>query len=95
MNYVDDYRTANLALAAYLITATDAELLGAQVGGVACNVEFVLSREPTGEEVSVFFGGTGLVSALKFSEALSRLKSVVHETTRLRREPRIMEATHV
>ena len=76
------FETEKLNLAAYLIASGSAELVRTYQSSSGAPVTFALSRWPSQETIASFFTGTGVVSALKYSEALTNLKSAVFETKR-------------
>ncbi|MCX6834943.1 MAG: hypothetical protein NTW07_07390 [candidate division Zixibacteria bacterium] len=76
------YQTEKLTFAAYLIATDRAELLGAQPIAKGRAVAFLLSKSPTPDDVTSFFNGSGVVSALRFAEAINNLKSVAYEVQR-------------
>ena len=73
------YRTEKLTFAAYLIASGKAQLVGTEPHETGRNVIFLLSPEPDDEDVTGFFSGNAGVSALRYSEAMNTLKSVVYE----------------
>jgi len=81
--HTDTYRTEKLIFAAYLIAAGKATLTGAETIPHGKNVIFILSREPTDEDITEFFSGEARVSALRYAEAINTLKSVAYEGRRL------------
>jgi len=76
------YVTEKLILAAYLIASGKADLLSARSSPGNANVSFVLSTIPTRQEITDFFNGVAQVSALRYSEAITNLKSIAHEERR-------------
>ena len=79
------YRTEKLTFAAYLVATGKAGLQGTEPNGQSKNVLFVLSHEPSQDEITAFFSGAAQVSALRFAEAISTLKSAAYEARRVRR----------
>ena len=76
------YETEKLTFAAYMIASERAELVGARPIGKGRAVAFILTKAPTPEDVTCFFNGAGIVSALRFAEAINNLKSVAYEVQR-------------
>lgn len=76
------YKTEKLTFAAYLIIALKADLVGIQPIGNSRNVIFILSKSPSSEQLTEFFNGSARVPALKYAEAINRLKSVAYEARR-------------
>jgi len=76
------YKTEKLTFAAYLIVAIKAELVGIQPIGNSRNVLFILSKSPSPKQLTDFFSGSARVPALKYAEAINRLKSIAYETRR-------------
>ena len=76
------YRTEKLTFASYLIAAGKAELVGTEPIGNGRNVLFVLSMEPSQNDLAGFFGGAATVSALRYSETMNTLKGMAHEARR-------------
>ncbi len=76
------YQTEKLIFAAYMIAADKAELVGAYPLKRGKGVIFVLSAPPSSEDLTMFFNGSALVSALRFAEMINSLKSVAYEVLR-------------
>ena len=76
------WNTVKLNLAAFLIAADIAQLVETHCSPASSSVTFRLSQEPTPEQLTSFFSGTGQVSALAFSNALTNLKAAVFEAKR-------------
>jgi len=74
------YKTEKLTFAAYLIASGKTELVGTEPTPGSRNVTFVLSREPSDEEISGYFNGSAQVSALRYSETISSLKGIAFES---------------
>lgn len=77
------YKTQKLPFASFLIVSGKAELVGVEPTPGSRNVTFILSRQPSDEEISAFFTGSGQVSALRYSESLNCLKGVAYEAKRV------------
>ena len=76
------YKTEKLTFAAYLMVALKAELIGVTPIGNSRNCLFILSKSPSQEQTTGFFNGTARVPALKYAEAINRLKSIAYEARR-------------
>lgn len=76
------YKTEKLTFAAYLILALNAELIGVTPLSDSRNVTFILSKSPEPEQITAFFNGTAKVPALRYAEAINRLKSIAYEARR-------------
>lgn len=81
-NLSNHYQTEKLAFAAYLISAGKSDLLGVKQVGGGRTLGFLLSEVPSEEDVAAFFNGSGMVSALRYSESLANLKSAIFEAKR-------------
>jgi len=79
MNENSPYKTEKLTFAAYLIASGKCELVGTEPTPGSRNATFLLSKQPSDEDVSAFFTGSGQVSALRYSEVINSLKGVAYE----------------
>lgn len=82
------YLTEKLTFAAYLIASGKCELVGTEPVPGSRNVVFVLSENPSDEEISGFFNGSAQVSALRYSEVISSLKGIAFEARKKNTEGR-------
>ena len=73
------YKSEKLTFCAWLIAVGKATLVGTEPTGYGKQMFFILSKCPTEKEVSEFYSGEGIVSALEYSEVMARLKSIVYE----------------
>lgn len=79
-----NYKTEKLTFAAYLIASGKCELVGTEPTTGSSKVIFLLSKQPSDEDVSAFFTGSGQVSALRYSEVINSLKGVAYEARKAR-----------
>ncbi|MFH1374366.1 MAG: hypothetical protein ABII79_11270 [bacterium] len=79
MNENSPYKTEKLILAAYLIAAGKCELIGTEPTPGSRMVTFVLSKQPSDEDVSAFFTGSAVISALRYAESINSCKGVAYE----------------
>lgn len=76
------YESEKLTFCAYLVASGKAQLVDTKPTGNGRQVAFLLSYAPTKEEIAEFFSGSATVSALRYSEAMSTLKSAAYEGIR-------------
>lgn len=76
------YESEKLIFSAWLVATGKATLKGTRATGNGRQVAFILSYTPTTEEIASFFSAEATVSALRYAEAISTLKSAAHESFR-------------
>lgn len=86
MNSNNTYKSEKLPLVAFLLVRGNCDLAGTEPIPGSRTVKFLLSKQPTKEDVEAYFSGEGLVSALRFSETLTNLKAIAWEAKRLSAE---------
>ena len=76
------YQTEKLIFAAYLIAKGKTELVGTKAIPNSRNVIFILSKSPSDDDITKFFNGSAMVSALRYAEAINTIKGTLYEMRR-------------
>ena len=82
----ETYKSEKLPFVAFLLVTGKCELAGTESTPSSRIVTFLLSRQPTKEDIEAYFSGEGCVSARRFSETLTNLKGIAWEAKRLSAE---------